>query len=92
LRAGLASFAHDRSAVADLVRRDFATRLTPQGARADGSNGVSSTHLRIHRRAIQAAREAVIAMRANEEIGDDAFHRIEQELDWLEMASTRGRE
>jgi hypothetical protein len=28
-------------------------------------------------------------MRANEEIGDDAFHVIEEELDWLEMASGR---
>ena len=26
------------------------------------------------------------AMRAADEIGDDAFHRIEEELDWLEMA------
>ena len=25
-------------------------------------------------------------MRANDEIGDDAFHQIEEELDWLEMA------
>jgi hypothetical protein len=25
-------------------------------------------------------------MRANDEIGDDAFHRMEEELDWLEMA------
>jgi hypothetical protein len=28
----------------------------------------------------------VLAMRSSEEIGDDAFHRIEEELDWLEMA------
>jgi len=33
-----------------------------------------------------AARKAVLAMRANDDIGDDAFHRIEEELDWLEMA------
>ena len=26
-------------------------------------------------------------MRANEEIGDDAFHQLEEELDWIEMAS-----
>jgi hypothetical protein len=26
-------------------------------------------------------------MRASQEIGDDAFHQIEEELDWLEMAS-----
>jgi hypothetical protein len=27
-------------------------------------------------------------MRASDEIGDDAFHRIEEELDWLEMAGS----
>ena len=32
------------------------------------------------------ARQAILAMRANDEIGDDAFHRMEKELDWLEMA------
>jgi CPA1 family monovalent cation:H+ antiporter len=25
-------------------------------------------------------------MRASDEIGDDAFHQMEEELDWLEMA------
>ena len=35
---------------------------------------------------LNAARNAVFAMRRREEIGDDAFHRIEEELDWLEMA------
>ena len=27
-------------------------------------------------------------MRASDEIGDDAFHQIEEELDWLEMAGS----
>ena len=40
----------------------------------------------MHRAALQAARQALIDMRASDEIGDDAFHRIEQELDWIEMA------
>ena len=31
--------------------------------------------------------QAVLAMRANDGIGDDAFHRIEEELDWLDMVS-----
>jgi hypothetical protein len=26
-------------------------------------------------------------MRANDEIGDDAFHAMEEELDWHEMAA-----
>ena len=34
-----------------------------------------------------AARQAVLAMRASDEIGDDAFHLMEEELDWIEMAS-----
>jgi hypothetical protein len=29
-------------------------------------------------------------MRGTDEIGDDAFHRIEEELDWLEMADGGG--
>jgi NhaP-type Na+/H+ or K+/H+ antiporter len=36
--------------------------------------------------AIQAARDAVLGMRDNHEIGDDAFHQVEEDLDWLEMA------
>ena len=34
---------------------------------------------------------AVIAMRASDQIGDDAFHRMEEELDWLEMAGGSSR-
>jgi hypothetical protein len=26
-------------------------------------------------------------MRANGDIGDDAFHQLEEELDWIEMGS-----
>jgi monovalent cation/hydrogen antiporter len=43
----------------------------------------------VYREALEAARQAVLAMRANYEIGDDAFHRMEEELDWLEMAVGR---
>ena len=38
--------------------------------------------------AIQAARQALLAMRSKDEIGDDAFHRMEEQLDWLEMADS----
>jgi monovalent cation/hydrogen antiporter len=47
----------------------------------------ASAHGELYRRAVQAARPAVLARRASDEIGDDAFHRMEEELDWLEMAS-----
>jgi len=57
-----------------------------------GCRGASqSPHGELHRRAVQTARQAVVTMRANDEIvGDDAFHEIEEELDWMEM--TVGRE
>jgi hypothetical protein len=29
-------------------------------------------------------------MRASEEIGDDAFHQMEEELDWIEMSGGAG--
>jgi monovalent cation/hydrogen antiporter len=85
LRAGLESFAHDRSPVAEAVRQEFMAHLGSEGADSDAESS-QSAHTDIHRRAIQAARQAVFAMRDNDEIGDDAFHQMEEELDWLEMA------
>ena len=87
LRAGLASFAHDRSPIANAVRQEFTAHLAEDGTGADASDDTRSAHTDIQRGALHAAREAVLAMRANDEIGDDAFHRVEEELDWLEMAS-----
>ena len=34
----------------------------------------------------------ILEMRSREEIGDDAFHRLEEEFDWLEMGSGGGAE
>jgi CPA1 family monovalent cation:H+ antiporter len=81
-RAGLASIADDTSLVAEAVRHEFTAHLNQDGA---GDTG-RSAHTDLHRRALHAARQAVLAMRANQHIGDDAFHRIEEELDWIEMA------
>jgi Na+/H+ antiporter len=92
LRAGLASFAHDQSPVAEIVRQEFTARLSYEPADADAGDATRSAHTEIHREALQAARQAVLAMRANDEIGDDAFHRMEEELDWLEMAGRSNAE
>jgi monovalent cation/hydrogen antiporter len=86
LRAGLATFADDQSPVADAVRNEFAAHLSSDQDRADAVDPRQTAHNDIHRSALRAAREAVLAMRANDEIGDDAFHQIEEELDWIEMA------
>jgi CPA1 family monovalent cation:H+ antiporter len=88
LSAGLASFADNQSALADFVRKEFKARLAPSG---DEGNTIRLAHDEIYRGALNAAREAVLAMRANDEIGDDAFHMMEEELDWLEMAGREQR-
>jgi CPA1 family monovalent cation:H+ antiporter len=49
-----------------------------------------ASHQNLHRRALSEARRVVFDMRAREEIGDAAFHRLEEELDWLEMGVERG--
>ena len=51
--------------------------------------GAGSAQSELHRAALHAARQAIIAMRANDEIGDDAVHRIEAELDWLDMRPSK---
>ena len=89
LRAGLASFARDRSPIAEVVRQEFTARLAYERPDAEADDATHSAHSEIYRGALQAARQAVLAMRANDEIGDDAFHRMEEELDWLEMAGGR---
>ena len=91
LRAGLASFEHDRSPVAEALRQEFAIHLASASADAGVGQARRSAHRDLHRGALHAARQAIHAMRANDEIGDDAFHQIEEELDWLEMAG-RGKE
>ena len=86
LQAGLASFADDESSVANAVRDEFTAHLGNERAADGGGDPTRSAHRDIHRGALRAARQAVLAMRASDEIGDDAFHQIEEELDRVEMA------
>jgi NhaP-type Na+/H+ or K+/H+ antiporter len=86
LRAALASFTDEKSAIAEAVRQEFTARLVAEPEQAEASGGMRAVHGAIRGTALQSARSAVIAMRRSEEIGDDAFHQIEEELDWLEMA------
>jgi monovalent cation/hydrogen antiporter len=86
LQAALASVAHDESPAGGTVRQELTVQLTSGRPDADAQSAMRFAHAELRRGAIEAARQAVLAMRANQQIGDDAFHRIEEELDWLEMA------
>src|SRR4051812_49234887 len=86
LLAGLASLDGDRSPAADLVRQEFTAHLRPVSMEAESGAEGGRAHRDVHGAAVRAARRAVLAMRASDAIGDDAFHQTEEELDWLEMA------
>jgi monovalent cation/hydrogen antiporter len=87
LRGVLARLAHETSPIADAVREEFTGHLAAEATDADRGEATRSAHTELHREALQAARQEALAMRASNEIGDDAFHQIEEELDWLEMST-----
>src|SRR5262249_14246138 len=88
LQAALQSLEGDESPAAEAVGRECA----PLGGTVEGVLGLAapgtSVEDELRRRAVAAARRALSEMRAADEIGDDAFHRLEEELDWVEMSST----
>jgi CPA1 family monovalent cation:H+ antiporter len=84
LRAALESFAGEQSPLAELLRKELKATLAGP---ADGANTLRASYGEMRRAALRAARQAVFAMRSSEAIGDDAFHRMEEELDWLEMVA-----
>jgi monovalent cation/hydrogen antiporter len=92
LRAALASLAGDRTPAAEVLRQQFTERLAGELANADLDGAARSVQGELYRTALKAARQAVFVMRANDEIGDDAFHRIEEKLDWIEMASSQDQQ
>jgi CPA1 family monovalent cation:H+ antiporter len=78
------------STATDAVRREYEARLqrihSGGFAKEDkpGSELGSAQH-----HAILAERRALADLRARGEIGDDAFHRVEEELDWAEVHVAR---
>jgi CPA1 family monovalent cation:H+ antiporter len=91
LSAVLAQFDDDHSPVAAAIREEFLVHLGTSDSTLEDGDSRKSAHIDIRRRAIRAARREVHVMRTTAEIGDDAFHLIEEELDWIEMAEG-GRE
>ncbi len=92
LKCALVSFAHDESDIANAVRQELTAQLTHERAAGSAGNDIRVARNELHGCALGAARKAVHDMRASEEIGDDAFHRMEEELDWIEMSGSGRKE
>jgi CPA1 family monovalent cation:H+ antiporter len=69
-----------------LLRRKYQERVerAELGAAPAGGDG-ESAYLSVQRRAHVAQRRRLFELRASGVIGDDAFHRVEEELDWAEV-------
>jgi monovalent cation/hydrogen antiporter len=87
-RAALDEIDGDPSEEAEILRLEYRALLMRAKCSPDG--GVSSSELPadpLRRRAIRAARQSILTLRRSEEIGDDAFHQIEEELDRAELSA-----
>ncbi len=69
--------------LAHVLRRRYQNRLARGNGDQAGDGAVNPGHLL--RRAVEAERQRLSALRADGTIGDDAFHRVEEELDWAEL-------
>jgi len=84
----------DQSEARTLLIREYEARLSQArpGAEAGADAPAPPSFPPLLTRAVEAERLALSAMREQDEIGDAAFHAIEEELDWAEVnASRRGR-
>jgi Na+/H+ antiporter len=71
-----------------LFRRKYQDRIRRAEGAASGSpsdSGGDSDFTAVQRRAQAAERRTLSDLRTQGVIGDDAFHRVEEELDWAEM-------
>jgi monovalent cation/hydrogen antiporter len=93
LRAALDTVDGDHSPAAEAVRQDYLDRLSHASTAPEDDEARTAEHNETHWRALTAARRVAVEMRARDEIGDDAFHQLEEELDWIEMSiGSRERE
>jgi Na+/H+ antiporter len=87
-RAALDEIEGDPSEEAEILRLEYRAMLKRGESEPDG--GVPTSELPadpLRRRAIAAARRSILTLRRSEEIGDDAFHQLEEELDRAELSA-----
>ena len=90
MQAALDSLDGDDSPAAMVVRKQYAAARTIAEDLSAPQAATEYDQLRL--RATAAQRQALHRLRAQGEISDDIFHRIEEELDWSELdASPAGR-
>lgn len=83
LEAAIGSLEGAQPAVVTAIRQEYRDMLEQTGRAAQ----LDTDHNALRRKALAAARKAAFDLRKRGTIGDDAFHRLEEELDWLELGA-----
>lgn len=83
VHAGLAVLDDDRSPEAQSLRKELESEL--EQVRSGQPVGQLGQYDTLRVRIVAAQREALLRMRSNSEIGDDAFHHVEAQLDVAEL-------
>ena len=84
--AAIAALDGHTSPQSDAIRVELQSALLHANGATSSEGDTSRAGLRLS--AVRAARRALLAMRANGEIGDNAFHRLEEEIDRLELSAS----
>jgi len=87
LEAAFEQLPTDGSAAVNLVRKNLKMHLgRPLHDSGSPFASFGAEYDDRYRAALQAARQVLLAMRDAGDIGDDAFHTLENDLDWLEVS------
>jgi CPA1 family monovalent cation:H+ antiporter len=90
MQAALDSLDGDTSPAAVALRDQYQAARTTAGDESAPQAATEYDRLRLQ--AINAQRQALHRLRARRGIGDEVFHRLQEELDWSELdASPPGR-
>jgi monovalent cation/hydrogen antiporter len=90
MQAALDSLAGETSSAAAAVREQYAAAHTVANNPNDPQQATEYDELRL--RAIKHQRQALERLRTEGTIGDEAYHRLEEEIDWAELdAAPAGR-
>ncbi|MGA0607191.1 cation:proton antiporter [Phenylobacterium sp. VNQ135] len=84
LHAAMLALDGDDSPAAERLRDQYAEAL---GRVRDGQDPTETRDHLLQRRLVGASREAIEQLRRAGTIGDEAFRRVEEELDWLELST-----
>ncbi len=68
------------------MRKDLKVRLGRMVRSDDTRGAIGAEYEAAHRTALRAACLALLALRDSGDIGDDAFHTLENDLDWMEVS------